>query len=666
MTLAEFAEVAVPLPVKTTFHYRIPAKLQTQAAPGKRVMVPFGPRHLMGTIVGFADSSPFGKTKTLESILDEEPVLRPDLLELTRWMAQVYQAGWGETIAAALPGPLRRARTPMKPRKQEEPPPATPSQPFKLTAEQQRALEAVLEPVQSKTHEVFLLYGITSSGKTEVYLQAIQHVLDQGRDSIVLVPEISLTPQAIERFQGRFGPEKVAVLHSGMLESRRMQEWNRIRSGEARVVVGARSAVFAPVRSLGLIVVDEEHEPSYKQDDTPRYHAREAAIRRAQISGAAVILGSATPALETYYAATSGTGIHLLRLQERIDEVPLPEVTIVDMREQIASGRRSRIFSRPLEDGLTKALTAQQQGILFLNRRGFATFAHCRKCGHVLRCDSCQISLTYHIATKKMVCHSCHASTPVPDLCPICKGDYVRFEGTGTEKVESELSRLLPQARIDRMDTDATQMRGSHARILQAFSAHELDFLVGTQMIAKGLDFPRVTLVGVISADTALNLPDFRSSERTFALLTQVGGRAGRGKMPGRVIVQTYAPHHYAILAAKTHDYQAFYRQEISIRKQLNLPPFCRLADLTVRCTKEMTAREGTENLAKLAKELLPAGFHVLGPAPAPIPRLRSHYRWHILVKAPGIDAMTQHLPALLKKFRCPRNCRLAVDVDPL
>ena len=666
MTQAGFAEVAVPLPLKTTFHYRIPAKLQTQAAPGKRVMVPFGPRHLMGYITGLASSSPFGKTKALESILDEEPVLRPDLLELTRWMAEVYQAGWGETIAAALPGPLRRARTQMKPRDKEEPPPAAPSLPFKLTAEQQRALEAVLEPIQSKTHEVFLLYGITSSRKTEVYLQAIQHVLDQGRDSIVLVPEISLTPQAIERFQGRFGPEKVAVLHSGMLESRRLQEWNRIRSGEARVVVGARSAVFAPVRSLGLIVVDEEHEPSYKQDDTPRYHAREAAAQRAKISGAVVILGSATPSLETYYAATAGSRIRLLRLQERIDEVPLPEVTIVDMREQIASGRRSRIFSRPLEDGLAKALTAQQQGILFLNRRGFATFAHCRKCGHVLRCDNCQISLTYHIATKKMVCHSCHASTEVPDLCPVCKGDYVRFQGTGTEKVESELARLLPQARIDRMDTDATQARGSHARILQAFSAHELDFLVGTQMIAKGLDFPKVTLVGVISADTALNLPDFRSSERTFALLTQVGGRAGRGKMPGRVIVQTYAPHHYAILAAKTHDYQAFYRQEISIRKQLNLPPFCRLADLTLRCTKEMTAREGAENLAKLAKELLPPEFQVLGPAPSPIPRLRRHYRWHILVKAPGIEAMTRHLPALLKKFRCPRNCRLAVDVDPL
>ncbi len=661
-----FAEVAVPLPLRNTFHYRIPEKLLKQAAPGKRVMVPFGPRHLMGIITLLADSSPFGRTKPLEAILDEEPVLRPDLLELTRWMADVYQAGWGETIAAALPGPLRRARTQMKPRKKEEPPPVTPTQPHKLTAEQQRALEEISKPIASRTHEVFLLHGITSSGKTEVYLQAIQQILDQGRDSIVLVPEISLTPQAIERFQGRFGPEKVAVLHSGMLESRRLEEWNRIRSGEAKVVVGARSAVFAPVRSLGLIVVDEEHEPSYKQDDVPRYHAREAAIQRAKITGAAVILGSATPALETYYAAAANAGIHLLKLKERIDEAPLPEVQVVDMREQIASGSRSRIFSRPLEEGLAQALAARQQGILFLNRRGFATFAHCKKCGHVLRCKNCQIPLTYHIATKKMVCHSCSTSEAVPDLCPQCDADYIRFQGTGTEKVESELARLLPQARVDRMDTDATQVRGSHARILQAFSAHELDFLVGTQMIAKGLDFPRVTLVGVISADTALNLPDFRSSERTFGLLTQVAGRAGRGKLPGKVIVQTYAPHHYSIQAAKTHDYAAFYRQEISIRKQLNLPPFCRLADLTVRSTKELTARSAVEKLAGTAKETLPAGFHLLGPAPSPIPRLRRQYRWHLLIKAPDLDAMTRHLPALLKKFRAPHGCHLVVDVDPL
>ena len=661
----EFAEVAVPLPLKTTFHYRIPSKLKGQAGIGKRVMVPFGHRRLMGFIVGLAAQVPFRKIKSLESVLDEEPLLSPELLELTRWMGETYQAGWGECIVTALPGPLRRGRTQMKSRESEETSAPTPTQHLTLTEEQRLAFQEINGSIRSRTHSIFLLHGVTSSGKTEVYLQAIQQVLDQGGGSIVLVPEISLTPQAIERFQGRFGREAVAVLHSGMLESRRLQEWHRIRSGEARVVIGARSAVFAPVRSLGLIVVDEEHEPSYKQDDSPRYHAREVAIRRAEIAGAVVVLGSATPALESYYRATNDR-IRLLRLKERIDEVPLPQVQIVDMRESFAIGHRSRIFSRPLEEALAQTLSPKQQGILFLNRRGFATFVHCRKCGHVLRCNSCQISLTYHIATKTMLCHSCRASIPAPEICPNCQAEYIRFQGIGTERVESELARMLPQARIARMDTDAMQGRGSHAKILQAFSAHEIDFLVGTQMIAKGLDFPKVTLVGVISADTALNLPDFRSAERTFNLLTQVAGRAGRGKMPGRVVVQTFAPHHYAIQAAKDHDFLEFYRQEISMRKQLNLPPFCRLACLTVRAPRETAAREATAKLAEVAKKVLPSSFQMLGPAPAPIPRLRRYYRWQLLLKAPDLDALRKHLPALLKEFRAPHGCHLAVDVDPL
>ena len=665
--MSRFAEVAVPLPLRNTFHYRIPSNLKGKIAAGQRVRVPLGPRRLMGYVVGLADSVPFRRIKPLEAVLDEEPLLGPDLLELTRWMAKVYQAGWGETIAAALPGPLRRSRTEMKPRKIEEEPEIPATSPHPLTPEQQQALEEISEPIRSKTHGIFLLHGITSSGKTEVYLQAIRKVLEQGRSSIVLVPEISLTPQAIERFQGRFGRETVAVLHSGMLQSKRLQEWRRIRSGRARVVVGARSAVFAPVRSLGLFVVDEEHEPSYKQEDAPRYHARETGIRRAEITGAAVILGSATPALETYYRAAHGSGIKLLRLQERIDQAPLPQVQIVDMREQLATGHRSRIFSRPLEDGLARTLADKQQGILFLNRRGFATFAHCRKCGHVMKCNSCQTPLTYHIAEKSLLCHSCGFSTPAPDLCPSCRSEYIRFQGIGTEKVESELARLLPQARIERMDTDATRVRGTHARILRAFSAHELDFLVGTQMIAKGLDFPKVTLVGVISADTALNLPDFRSAERTFNLLTQVAGRSGRGKaMPGRVVVQTFAPNHYAIRAAKEHDYFAFYRQEIAIRKQLNLPPFCRLAALTIRSMREGTAREAANKLTQLAKKLFPDSMRLLGPAPAPIPRLRRYYRWQLLVKAPDIETLTLHLTELLKQFRPPHGCRLAADVDPL
>ncbi len=661
-----YAEVAVALPLRNTFHYRIPKHLQEQAAVGKRVRVSFGHQHLLGTLVGMVEHPPLKQLKTIDEILDDQPLLDLQMLELTRWMAEIYQAGWGETLAAALPGPLRRGLKGMRPREEEPLQAPTPNPPLRLTTEQQKALEPVVESIRDCRHAAFLLHGVTGSGKTEVYLQAIQEVLSQDRSSIMLVPEISLTPQTIERFQGRFGRETVAVLHSGMLESRRLQEWQRIRSGEAKVVVGARSAIFAPARNLGLIVIDEEHEPSYKQEDAPRYHAREVAIQRGKLCGAAVLLGSATPSLETYYRATSESSIHLLRLQERIDEVPLPKVQVVDMRQELAAGRRSRIFSRPLEDALAETLKGQQQGILFLNRRGFATLVHCRKCGHVLRCKSCQISLIYHMATKSMLCHSCKVSVSAPEICPQCRSDYVRFQGIGTERVESELARLFPKAAIERMDTDATKVRGSHARILGAFSEHKIDLLVGTQMIAKGLDFPRVTLVGVISADTALNLPDFRSAERTFNLLTQVAGRAGRGRMPGRVIVQTYTPHHYAIQAAKEHDYLSFYRQEIAIRRQLFLPPFARLIRLMVRSPRESRASAAAEQLAAICRQHLAPSIQVVGPAPAAIPRLRRQYRWQLLLKASTLEPLQQGLPEILQQFHRPNGCYLTVDVDPL
>lgn len=664
-----YAEVAVALPLRETFHYRIPAKFRKLARPGVRTVVPFGFRQVTGTIVALSDHSPVRKLKSLLRILDEEPLFRPDLLELTRWIAEVYQAGWGEVLSAALPGGLRQGK-PARPRKPEMEEPTLPTEPLKLTSAQQQALDRIGASIREKRHEVFLLHGITSSGKTEVYLQAIAQILEQGRTAIVLVPEISLTPQTVERFKGRLGSDRVAVLHSAMPEGRRGQEWRRIQSGEARVVVGARSAVFAPVDHFGLVVVDEEHEPSYKQGDAPRYHAREAAIHRAEGCGAVVILGSATPSLETFYHATAAEAgpprIHLLELRERIDEVPLPEVQIVDMREQMAAGHRSRIFSRPLEETLAEILEAHQQAILFLNRRGFSTFVHCRKCGHVLRCKACGISLTYHIDSKQMICHSCRASEPPPEFCPKCRSDYVRFQGIGTERVESELARLFPAARIARMDSDATRAMGSHAKILRAFDRREVDVLVGTQMVAKGLDFPRVTLVGVISADTALNLPDFRSAERTFHLLTQVAGRAGRSRLPGRVIVQTYAPHHYAILAAKEQDYASFYQQELAIRRQIGLPPFTRLTRLTARSLREGKAVSFTESLAAACRNAFPPTVQVLGPAPAPIPKLRRQYRWQVLLQAPSLDPFQKNLPQILRKCHPPAGCYLAVDVDPL
>ena len=552
----------------------------------------------------------------------------------------------------------------MESRSDDKEMPLVPTEPLTLTREQREAFQTIHDSIRSRQHQVFLLHGITGSGKTEIYLQAIAEVLAHGQTAIVLVPEISLTPQTIERFKGRFGQKTVAILHSRMLESRRLQEWYRVKTGEARVVIGARSAVFAPVSSLGMIVIDEEHETSYKQEDAPRYHARDVAVQRALLAHAPVILGSATPSMESYYEATHNR-YKLLSLRKRIEEVPLPEVTVVDMREEIRVRRGKPLFSRALEKAVSEVLTAKQQAILFLNRRGFSTIVQCRRCGHVLRCSACEVSLTYHIATQSMVCHYCSKSFPAPEICPKCDSDYVRFQGLGTQRVESELARRFPEARIARLDTDSTRRRGSHEKVLTAFRNHEIDVVVGTQMIAKGLDFPRVTLVGVISADTALNLPDFRSAERTFNLMTQVAGRAGRGTLPGKVIFQTYAPHHYAIEASRQHDYHSFYNQEIEIRHQLKLPPWTRLAQVMVRSLKENKALDFAHRIAQECRARAFPGLEVLGPSPAVIHRLRRQYRWQLLLKASTRELLQGGLE-LIRKSHPPPGCFLVIDVDPL
>lgn len=657
-------EVAVPLPIAATFHYRVPQPLKRKVAIGQRLWVSFGSRRLLGIIVGFPKRTEVPHLKIIDEILDQEPVLDQELLELTRWVASTYQTGWGEALQTALPSPLRRGLHTMKSREEEAVLSLPPTEPLKLNSEQEQALKTIARAIADRRHQVFLLHGITGSGKTEVYLQAIHLVLAQGRTSIVLVPEISLTPQAIERFQGRFGVERVALLHSGLLESQRLQQWWRIQRGVARIVVGARSAVFAPVRELGLVVVDEEHEPSYKQEDAPRYHAREVAIHRAQQGQAPVILGSATPAMETTYQAMKRR-FRLLPLRQRIEEVPLPKVEVIDLREQFSLRGRTKIFSRALEEALAETLHQRQQAILFLNRRGFSTFIQCRSCGEVLRCKSCRVPFTYHMVRRLLVCHYCEATLAAPEVCPHCRSQYVRFQGTGTERVESELARLFPEANIARMDTDSTRARGSHAKILKDFEEQKIDLLVGTQMVAKGLDFPQVTLVGVISADTALNLPDFRSAERTFNLLTQVAGRAGRGTLPGRVMVQTYTPHHYAIQAARTHDYDAFYRQEIAIRRQLRLPPFTRLVQLTVRSRKEKKVHSYALKVAELFRRHLPPEVEVLGPAPATLYRLRRHYRWQVHLKGPSEKPWNEELSAALRACSTPKGCLLTIDVDP-
>ena len=541
---------------------------------------------------------------------------------------------------------------------------------LELNPDQTSALNEIMGAIDEGKNKVFLLYGVTASGKTEVYMQAIGKMLEKGKGSIVLVPEISLTPQTVFRFASRFG-KRVTVLHSKMSPGERYDQWRRIKSGDADIVVGARSAIFAPMPNLGLIVIDEEHETSYKQDDAPRYHAREVAIKRAELDNAVVVLGTATPSLESYFKA-SQKEYDLISLPTRIDNVRLPPVEVVDMRVELMEKKNRSIFSKSLRDAIEDRLAREEQVILFLNRRGFSTFVLCRECGYVARCKNCDISLTYHSNGEVMVCHHCNFKEQVPTICPNCKGSYIRHFGTGTQRVEEETHKLFPEASIERMDVDTTTKKGAYKRILEAFRDREIDILIGTQMIAKGLDFPNVTLVGVISADTALNLPDFRAGERTFDLLTQVAGRSGRGQAGGEVVIQTYNPEHYSILAAQDHDYRSFYRQEIVNREMLTYPPFSHFARILLKGTSDSSTMKSADELTSILNAFQEAHFpdlEVMGPAPAPLARIKNYYRWQILLKA--VDPV--HIKELVKMAftRLPSQITkdevaVTVDMDPM
>ena len=533
-----------------------------------------------------------------------------------------------------------------------------------------RELEAGLAQA---TPSVYLLHGVTSSGKTEVYLRLLREVLGRGRQAIVLVPEIALTPQAIQRFAGRF-PGRVGVLHSGLSSGEHYDEWRRIRDGEADVVVGSRSALFAPVPRLGAIVVDEEHEWSYKQDNAPRYHARDVAVKLGELAGAPVVLGSATPDVVSYARAREGR-YRLLQLPERVAvlgpghpapvlrlNADMPAVEVVDLRAELKAGNRS-IFSRALREGIAQALDRREQVILFLNRRGAATFVMCRDCGLVLRCRRCDASLVYHSAEDDLVCHLCNHREPAPDRCPGCLGSRIRYFGIGTQRVEEEVRRAFPSARILRWDRDVVRTRRAHEESLRRFQAHEADVLVGTQMIAKGLDLPLVTLVGVVTADTALHLPDLRAVERTFQLLTQVAGRAGRGAQLGRAIIQTYTPEHYCIQAASRHDYEAFAAEELRFRREQGYPPFSQLVRLLYSQPGQARVEREAGELARLLRDQVARlglpGVDVLGPAPAYRRRLRGRYRWQVIVRG-----QPSWVAELLGSVDVPRGW--AVDVDPV
>lgn len=672
MSQNKYAKIAVPLPVEGVFDYLVPQELRADIKIGQRVWIAFGrSKKIIGYVTGLCASSAIQgqkiKIKEIISVIDQEPILGADIIELCKWVGEYYFCSWGEALSAAVPGGLKKGKVKMTSRITEGL-----GQGVVLgtklvpNAGQKQALDKITASINNSEFQVFLLHGITSSGKTEVYLQAIDHVLGQGKTAIYLVPEISLTPQAVERFKSRFG-DQVSILHSHLTAGQRYQQWENIKTGQSKIVVGARSAIFAPVRDLGLVIVDEEHENSYKQEDVPRYHARDTGIMRAAQGKAVVVLGSATPSLESFCNVNKGK-YSLLELKTRIDNRLLPEVAIVDMRKEIF-GKKQTVLSRRLEEQIQQCLQRKEQVILFLNRRGFSTYCLCCKCGYVAECPHCSVTLTYHSHNQELICHYCNYRTLPQTICPECQSQYIGYLGLGTQKVESELNRCFPHSRIERMDTDSVSKRGAHESILKSFQKGEIDIIIGTQMIAKGLDFPNVTLVGVINADVTLNFPDFRAAERTFQLLTQVAGRSGRGPVPGRVIIQTYSPDNYAVLASSQHDYNSFIKQELIFRKQLSYPPYLNLINIVIRSKHENKVIKAIEKLNRRIKELfqqpnLPR-FSIMGPAPMPLAKLRGMFRWGLTIKTPDITRTNVLLKKIVTKDITPSGVKIKIDIDP-
>ncbi|MEO5720190.1 MAG: primosomal protein N' [Chthoniobacterales bacterium] len=536
-----------------------------------------------------------------------------------------------------------------------------------LNPEQAVALAAVEEAlVAPDDAKPLLLHGVTGSGKTEIYLQAISSILARGKTAIVLVPEISLTPQTVERFKSRFSEtdDMVAVLHSRLSEGERHDEWHKIQAGRARIVVGARSAVFAPLENLGLIVVDEEHETSYKQEEAPRYHARDVAVVRGKMENSVVLLGTATPSLESYYNATRGK-YRLLNLTLRVDDNQMPLMRIVDLRQEARKAKSLTILSEKLSAAITARLEKREQTILFLNRRGFSTSLLCSACGEARECPNCSVALTFHRTVARLSCHLCGHTAAVPKKCPACRENALIYAGFGTEKVESTVAQFFPKAVVRRMDADSMTRKDAFRETLRAFRAGKIDILVGTQMIAKGLHFPNVTLVGIINADLSLHLPDFRAGERTFQLLTQVAGRAGRGETPGEVFVQTFTPFSPSIQFARQHDFAGYFEQELEFRERCDFPPFKHAVLLTIRSAHEARAQFSAETIARRLGEALPEEFVLSAPTPAPLEKLQGQFRFHILLRGAAILRLSRLVRETLDKLPLPEDVMASVDVDP-
>ena len=731
-------EIAIPLHLDRTFHYRVPPGFDDTTLEGRRVFVPFGRRHVTGYVIGVGTAASIEGLKEIAEVLDDGPLWTARELDFFRWVSQYYRYPLGHVLKTALPSGINPREphsgtdgkasrtTPVRFEQFYQAAGNVPPQrvgtraaqvlqvirelgdvpavdlrrrfgpcssqlnrleelglvtshkrevyrdpfrslnvpadlPRQLGPHQQQALDHLIGSITSGGFHPLLLQGVTGSGKTEVYLQSIAHLIGLGKRALVLVPEISLTPQMVRRFRARFR-EGIAVLHSGLSDGERYDEWRRIRRGQVSIVIGARSAIFAPLESIGLIVVDEEHEPSFKQADGLRYNARDLALVRGSLEKCPVLLGSATPQVTSIHASRTGK-LGLITLPERVASRPMPTVETISMQGQSAT------ISHRLADALRQTLADGRQAMVFLNRRGFATFLVCTSCGEPLSCPDCSVTLTYHRQRGQSICHYCDYAVPAPGICPACGGPELKELGAGTERVEQELKELLPGARILRMDSDTTSGRGGHERLLSRMAEGSADILIGTQMIAKGHDFPGVTLVGVINGDAGLNMPDFRSSERTFQLLSQIIGRAGRGEQPGHVLVQARNPDHYAISCAVNHDSEGFYRQELEFRREAGYPPFSHLACLAFSGTGE-DATEAEASAAARALQIIRRDrrlrIEVLGPAPAPLYRLRGRFRRQILLKSPDRPPLKTLLDLWLASWKSSTTVRLTVDIDPV
>ncbi|NOZ68733.1 MAG: primosomal protein N' [Deferribacteres bacterium] len=655
-----FANILFPINAEA-FTYIVPGELESKIRRGSRVAAPFKKSHKTGVVTGFT-AEPADKSKTLRSIqslLDDEPLIPENILRLIRWVGQYYMSTTGLALKNAVPAAFFSGKTPGKPRitysgdigKQEAP---------ELTPAQRR----VLKEINRTDKGVFLLHGVTGSGKTEVYVNAIES-LPPGRQAIVLVPEIAVTVQIIDRLRSCFG-DRVVFFHSGLSAGERIRYWQKMRSGEAKVVIGVRSAVFAPFENAGLIIIDEEQEASYKQSDGLRYNARDVALARAKLEGMKIILGSATPSMEAFHAARKGK-FRYLEIKNRVDHKSMPRIEIIDMTTE---DKQTFSLSNKLITSLRENISAGYQSLIMLNRRGYSPFCICADCGHTYKCPACSITLIYHKDTRTLNCHYCGSYLKPGDLCPNCGGAKVKYLGTGTQRVEEELKALIPELAVRRMDRDTTRRKFSHYSIIKEMEDKKIDLLLGTQMVAKGHDFPDVTLSAIISADVTLNMPDFRSAERAFQLFTQLAGRSGRGDAPGKAYIQTYEAGHYVFDYVRNNDYKGFYEREMAQRKELSYPPSGKLLRIILSFRDRDAGEKAVAAVSERIKKIqhTPAGkdAEILGPAPAPIEKIRNFWRWHIILKGRNSRKLRERALAVLQSMKGSRGMKIDIDVDPV